>query len=1075
MNTVEWFAKNRVAANLLMTLIIVSGAVTMFGVPLSKLNPNAPTIKPILRQEVFPELSLDVITITVPYLGAAPEEVEEGVSVRIEEEIQDLDGVKRITSVASEGMGIVSVELEMGADMRELLDDIKARVDAIDTFPEETEKPIIREVTNRRQVVDLAVYGEADERSLRNVAERVRDELTAQPSITLVELASARPYEVSIEVSEATLRRHGLTFDEVAGAIRRSSLDLPGGSVKTEGGEILLRTKGQAYRGPEFEELVVLTRPDGTHLRLGEIARVVDGFEETDQSARFDGKPALVVNIFRTGDQDALRIADEVQSYLAEVGSRLPQGIQVTSFNDASRILRGRRNLLLRNGATGLVLVTLMLALFLRFRLAFWVALGMAMAFLGAIWIMPVLGVTINMISLFAFILVLGIVVDDAIVVGENIYTHQHRHGEGLRGSIEGAKEISLPVVFAVLTTVAAFMPLLRVEGSTGRIIRTIPLIVIPCLLWSLVESLWILPAHLSHYRHKTADEERESRNPWRRFQGAFAGGLRRFATRVYAPILERALRWRYVTVALGLAVLLFTVGLVGGGFVRFIFFPQVESDFMSAALKMTQGAPVAATSAAVARLEASAQALAQEIRDETGEEVFLHMFAAIGEQPFARAKHQNVGGARQRELSSHLGEMTIELRPAEDRSIGSAELAARWRELTGPIPDALEVDFSASLFTTGKDIDVQLTGPDIDQLRAAAADLKQRIGEYAGVHEISDSFVAGKREVKLGIKPAAEVLGLTLSDLARQVRQAFYGEEAQRVQRGRDDVRVMVRYPETERRSLGNLEQMRIRTPDGLEVPFSEVATARPGRGYASITRVDRRRAINVTAEVDAAQTTAGDVIGDLRAAALPEILREYPGLSYSLEGQQAEQRDTMSSIARGFVFALVTIYALLAVPLRSYLQPLIIMSAIPFGLIGAIFGHVFLGLELTILSMFGLVALTGVVINDSLVMVDFVNRHRRTAENTLTAATRAGQARFRPILLTSLTTFAGLFPLMMERSMQARFLIPMAVSLAFGVIFATSITLVLVPAGYLILEDLKGLPARLLGRKTAEAGSGV
>jgi multidrug efflux pump subunit AcrB len=767
-----------------------------------------------------------------------------------------------------------------------------------------------------------------------------------------------------------------------------------------------------------------------------------------------------------------LKIAAAVERYLADSKGRMPEGIGLTSFNDASRILKGRRDLLLRNGATGLLLVTLMLALFLRFRLAFWVALGMAMAFLGAIWLMPVLGVSINLISLFAFILVLGIVVDDAIVVGENVYTHQHRHGEGLRGSIEGAQEISLPVVFAVLTTVAAFTPLLSVAGSMGKIMRTIPLIVIPCLLWSLVESLWILPAHLSHFKKKKDGEPPDGWHLWKRFQSRFADGLRRFAVKVYAPSLEVALRWRYVTVAIGIAMLLVTVGLVRGGFVRFIFFPQVESDFMSGTLKLPEGSPVSATSDAVERLEQSAQVLRGEMRERfDGQDPVKHMFAVIGEQPFIRARRQNTGSAQRRELSSNLGEVTIELLPSESRSVGSGELAARWRELTGPIPDALELSFSASLFTAGEDVNVQLTGPEIDELRSAAAELKQRLGEYTGVFEIADSFVPGKREIKLGIKPAAEVLGLTLSDLARQVRQAFYGEEAQRIQRGRDDVRVMVRYPRAERRSLGNLENMRIRTPDGLEVPFSEVANAEPGRGYAAITRVDRRRAINVTADVDAAQATAGDVIADLRARVLPEILSAYPALSYSFEGQQAEQRDTMSGIARGFVFALVAIYALLAVPLRSYVQPLIIMAAIPFGLIGAIFGHVILRLDLTILSLFGLVALTGVVVNDSLVMVDFINRHRRTREETLLAVREAGLARFRPILLTSLTTFAGLSPLMMERSMQARFLIPMAVSLAFGVIFATFITLMLVPSGYLIMEDIKRLPARWVTRKQRPA----
>jgi len=1004
----------------------------------------------------------------VPYLGAAPEEVEEGVSVRIEEQIQDLDGIKKLTSTASEGVGVVMVELVAGTDSRRLLDEIKSRVDAIDTLPEETEKPIIRELTNRRQVVDVAIHGNADPISLRHIAEQVRDDLGALPEITNVELANVRPYEISIEVSENTLRRHGLSFDQVAQAVRRTSLDLPGGSVKTAAGEILLRTKGQAYRRDEFERLVVWTRPDGTRLTLGEVATVVDGFEDTDQDSRFDGHPAVLLQVFRSGEQDALAIAAAVERYIETEERRLPEGIELTMWNDASRILKGRRDLLLRNGSWGLSFVVLILALFLRFRLAFWISLGMLISFMGAFWLMPTLDVSINLITMFAFILVLGIVVDDAIVIGENIHTHQHRHGDGLRGSIEGAGEVAFPVVFAVLTTVAAFTPLLLVPGSTGKIMRVIPMIVIPCLLWSLFESLWILPAHLSHYRKR--DRSRDGFHPWYRLQSTIAGGLERFIERVYAPLLEIALRWRYATLALGVMTLFVTVGLYYGGFVRFIFFPQVESDFVSAAVTLPQGSPVAATSAAVERLERSAERLRRELSEQYGEDQVRHMFSAIGEHPFRMAQRQNTGGAAQRETRANLGEVTLELTPAEIRSAGSAEIATRWRELTGPIPDALEATYTSSLFSAGEDINIQLTGPDIAELRTIADALKLRLAGYGGVFDITDSFLPGKREVKLNILPAAELIGLSLADLGRQVRQAFYGEEAQRIQRGRDELRVMVRYPERERRSLGDLENMRIRTPDGAEVPFSEVAEVEFGRGYSSIKRVDRRRAINVVADVDEAEATAGVIVADITTHVLPDLLADHPHVTFSLEGQQAEQRETMGGLVRGFALALIAIYALLAIPLRSYGQPVVIMLAIPFGLVGAIWGHLLLGLDLTILSMFGLVALTGVVVNDSLVMVDFINRHRGSREGLLYGVRQAGVARFRPILLTSLTTFAGLLPMMLEKSMQARFLIPMAVSLAFGVMFATFITLVLVPAGTMILEDLRRLPARLAGRSVVE-----
>jgi multidrug efflux pump subunit AcrB len=1061
MNPISWFAKNRVAANLIMVVALVGGMVAIFGLPLQGARSSA------IKQEVFPEFSLDLITVTVLYLGAAPAEVEEGVCVRIEEAVQGLDGIKEITSNAAEGVGVVTIRLTLDADSRKLLDEVKARIDAIDTFPEETEKPVITEVTNRREVINLAIWGDADEHSLRELGERVRDEITNIPGITLAELGNARPFEVSIEVSEQALRRHGLSFDMVAGAIRSSSLDLPGGAVKTEGGEILLRTKGQAYSGREFEELVLLTRPDGTHLRMGEVATIVDGFEDTDQSTRFNGKPAILIQVFRLGDQSALAIADAVNEYVAEAQPRLPEGITISTWNNMADILRSRRDLLVKNGIMGLLLVFTCLALFLRFRLAYWVAVGLAISFMGTFLVMPALDVSINLISLFAFILVLGIVVDDAIIVGENIHTHQHRTDRGLEGSIEGAREVGTPVIFAVLTTVAAFGPLLFIAGSMGKVMRVIPLIVIPCLLWSLVESLWVLPAHLSHYREKKHRTEGKGlAGPWRRFQGHFSNGLRNFIDRIYRPMLDHALRWRYVTIAIGLCTLLLTLGLVRGGFVKFFFFPAVEADFISAALTMTPGTPVETTSEAVRLLEEGAERARREIEDQEGQNVFKYTLAAVGSHPFRAAQRQNIGQSRAGSRTSNLGELTIELLPGEERRIGSPEIADRWREQVGSIPDTIELNYTSSLFTTGEDINVQLTGIDLDELRAAAAELKLRLAEYPGAFDIADSFRAGKEEIKLAIKPEAELLGLKLADLARQVRQAFYGEEAQRIQRGRDDVRIMVRYPDSERRSLADLENMRIRMPDGAEVPFSEVAAVERGRGYSSITRVDRMRAINVTADIDPARATPGELIEDLRSRVLPEILYGHPGISYSFEGQQAEQRDTMGGLVRGFMLALLFIFALLAIPLRSYLQAILIMSAIPFGLIGAVWGHAIMGMNLTIMSMFGLVALTGVVVNDSLVMVDFINRGHRTAGELATAVREAGAARFRPILLTSLTTFAGLSPLMLEKSMQAQFLIPMAVSLGFGVIFATPITLILVPAGYVVLQDIKGLSGRLRRR---------
>ena len=1044
---IEWFARNSVAANLLMVCIIASGLLAAFTV----------------KEEVFPEFSLDRISIQVPYLGAAPEEVEEAVCVRIEEAIQGVDGIKEITSTASEGIGSVLIELELGADARKVVDDVKSQVDAITTFPAETEKPIIRELTARNQVVDIAISGKTDEFALKALAERVRDELSAMPQISQVDVVSARPYEINLEVSENTLRRHGLTFDDVARSVRRSSIDLPGGSVRSETGEILLRTLGQAYRGEEYEKLVLLTRPDGTRLHLGDVATVIDGFAETDQFARFDAEPTILISVFRTGDQSALEIGAAVSEYIERAQPALPEGISLTVWQDSAEILKARLSLMLRNGLTGFVLVFILLALFLELRIAFWVSIGIPISFLGALMLMPFLDVSINVMSLFAFILVLGIVVDDAIIIGENIYRHQEEHGDGLRGSIEGGQEIAKPVIFAVLTSVAAFAPLMFVPGIMGKIFRVIPLIVIPCLLFSLIESLNILPAHLAYV------QKRRRKRPLPRFQGLFANGLKQFIRKTYAPSLEFGLRWRYLTATAGMSALIVTLGMVLGGWTTFRFFPSVEADFMSASVTMPQGTTAARTSTAVEKLEAGVDRLRRQLQQETNQDYFRHVFTSVGNQPLASRSGGPIGPVRNR-TAGHLGEVTVELAPAEGRDIASEELGNRWRELTGPIPEAVDVSFNASIMTPGEDINVLFTGPNIETLRAAADEVKERLRGYAGVYGISDSFRQGKQELKLGITPAAENLGLTLQDLGQQVRQAFYGEEAQRIQRGRDDIRVMVRFPASQRRSLGDLEKMRIRTPDGGEVPFVQVATVEPGRGYASIKRVNRNRAVNVTAAVDANVTSGGAVIEGLETQILPEVLANYPGVFHVFEGAQAEQQDAVGGLRIGFAVALLAIFMLLAIPLKSYIQPLIIMSAIPFGLVGAVWGHMIMGLDVTLMSMFGLVALTGVVVNDSLVMVDFVNRKRLLHVNLEVAVREAGVARFRPILLTSLTTFFGLVPLMLERSFQAAFLIPMAVSLAFGVIFATFITLVLVPTAYLIVEDVKQSVRKVMGRRDPE-----
>jgi multidrug efflux pump subunit AcrB len=1040
-----WFASNHVASNILMVFIFVAGGLSLASVVI----------------EVFPELDTDMITISVPYRGASPAEAEEGVCVRVEEAIASIEGIKRIRSTAQENLGTVTVELEEDADDRKVLDDVKAAVDRIETFPAETEKPVVAEAETRRRVITVVLHGEASEKTLKALSEQVRDELTAVDGISQVETAGVRNYEISIEVSEEALRRYGLSFDQVANAVGRSSLDLPGGAVKTAGGEILLRTKGQRYRGSEFEDIVVVTRPDGTQVFLSDVATVVDGFEDTDTETRFNGRRAALVQVFRVGQEGALEVANATKRYIGELEERLPAGISVDTWDDDSIILKQRIGLLLRNARLGLILVFACLALFLNFRLAFWTTLGIPISFFGGLWLLPYFDVTINMISLFAFIVVLGIVVDDAIVVGENIFEYLEQGMKPLDAAIRGVREMAMPVTFAIITTVAAFAPLLFVSGTMGKVMRQIPVVVIAVLLASLVEALLILPAHLSG--------DGALFNRITRPITGFLDGLQRrmqallkwWVQGAYRKSLTFALEWRYLTVSIAMVALFLCVSLVAGGFLKFSFMPKVDADNMIAALTMPQGTPAAQTEAALRRMQEAAQQVAAEYDENSPEgapSIVRHISATVGQQPSV-GRRGPMSSTSSGGDSSHLGEVNVELLGAENRDVSSAVLLSRWRELVGEVPGAVTLTFQSNLFSAGDAISVQLAHRDFDTLLAAVERLKGIIEEYPGTEDVADSFLAGKKELKLDLTPEGRTVGLTLSDLARQVRAGFYGQEVQRIQRGRDDVRVMVRYPEDERRSLGDIESMRIRLPDGSEVPFTTVATVDEGRGYATINRTDRRRVVTVTADVDEEAANANEINANLRREVLPRLAHDYPGLSFDFEGEQREQNESLGSLRVNFMVAQLAIFALLAIPFRSYTQPLIIMSAIPFGLIGAVLGHLLMGLDLTMLSMFGMVALTGVVVNDSLILIDLINRMRAEGATVEQAIREAGERRFRPILLTTATTFLGLTPMIFETSLQAKFLIPMAVSLGYGIVFATAITLILIPTLYRILEDIKGL----------------
>ncbi len=1068
---IYWFSRNHVAGNFLMLIVVVFGLMTWPG----------------LKKEIFPETAINAVLVSVPYPNATPEEVEKGILIPIEEAIQDLDGIDVIRSTASQGIGSTTVEIESAYNVRNVMDDIKTRVDAIQNLAEEAEKPTLSELLIKAQVMSIAVSADTSEATLREIAEQVRTGLVTfrggESSVTQAVLAGVRDYEISIEVSEATLRQYGITFDEVASAVRRSSLDLPGGSVRTKGGEVMIRTESRRYTADEFAPVTVITRRDGSVVKLGEIATIRDAFEEEEIETRFNRTPAILINVYRVGNEDTIKIANTVKTYVYDVApDTLPKGVTLEIWKDDSLYLSGRLDLLAKNGIFGLILVTIVLALFLRPSLALLVALGIPVSFAGAIAMMPYLGISVNMISLFAFILVLGIVVDDAIVVGENVYSRIRRGEHPRDAAPRGTREVGVVVTFGVLTTMMAFTPMLGLSGVSGKIWPNIPLIVIPTLLFSLLQSKLVLPSHLALLRPAA---EQGPPGPILRFQHLFSRGLERFVEKVYSPFLSKALRARYLVLMAFVALLLVSFATVSSGWIRFVFFPEVETDVVLAKVKLSQGVAYERTAEAVRLIEEKGAELDQYFRDRDDRPIIRHMLTSIGSQPFVEGI-QGMGGPPR---SSNLGEVTIEMVPAASRDFAATEVVSKWRELVGAIPGTVELTFSSESAAGGNAIDLELVGNDLGQLEAATREVKAALATFTGVIDIGDSNIEGKRELKLGILPRGEALGLRLDDVARQVRQGFYGDEIQRLQRGKHEVKVFVRYPEDERKSIANLENMKIRTPEGAEIPFSEVATADFGRAYASIQRTDQQRAIRITADIDkttgananqvVAALTAGSAtpsggrqwrlnlinwfrdrrglepLPEPEKGALYKITRQFPGVTYSFEGEQKDQAQSVKEIGQKFIIALLGMYVLLAIPLKSYIQPLIVMVVIPFGLVGAIGGHLLMGFSLSIMSMCGIVALAGVVVNDSLVLVDYVNRRVASGQSMHDAACEAGAARFRPILLTSMTTFVGLMPMILETDIQAKFLIPMAVSLSFGILFATFITLILVPCVYLMLED--------------------
>jgi len=1065
----NWSIKNNVTVNLVMIFIIMAGIFTV--------------IK--MRREMFPQFSLDMINISVPYPGSSPEEVEEGICIKIEEEIQSIEGIKRLISTAREGNGSVLAELETGADVRKILDEIKAEVDRIDTFPDEAEEPVVMEIINQDPTISVAVFGDVSEKRMRQVAEKIRDDLLVakmapnkgsgviqdiiaailkrfrfkQPeSITQIDLVGVRDYEISVEVSEEDLRRYGISFDQVVSAVRAGSIDLPGGKIKTAQGEILIRAKGQLYTGREFEQIPLITLNDGTVVRLGQVARVIDGFEDLDIKTRFNGKPAVIVQVSRTSEQDIIEISEIARSYVETHKDKLPQDLQIAVWGDISTMVEGRIDLMLRNGLQGIALVFIALALFLNLRLAFWVAFGIPVAFMGAFMVLSGFDQTINMISLFGFIMTLGILVDDAIIVGENVYSHYSRGKSPSAAVIDGLNEVGGPVIMAVSTTVVAFAPLLFITGIMGKFIAVMPMAVIIILIVSLGEALIILPSHLHHALTQSEKKNRRITSWHERLQKKIEKGLQTVIDRFYSPAIKYVVKNRYFTFSIGIGVLIISLGIIAGGYVPFVFFQKGESDWIVAEIVYPLGTPFKITEESIAQLENKSfeiNSVFSEFSNKNGKLV-KNTFSIVGAIPRRDWKPPEYGG--------HVGQVWLELASSETRGgISTHSILNKWRDLIGEIPGVDRLTFATlEGGPAGNPIEIQLSGQDFDQLKLAAAELKSEIATYPGTFDISDNFKPGKQEQKIRVREGSRSLGITMRDLARQIRQAFYGEEALRIQRNRDDVKVMVRYANPERSSLSGIEEMRIRTLNGQEIPIEEVAEIAPGRAYSAINRVDRKRTITVISDIDESLGNASVIVTELKDGFLPTLVQRYPGVTYEFGGQEKRTSESLDSIKSGYMLAMMGIFLLLASQFRSYIQPVIIMMAIPFGLIGAILGHLVMGLEFTIVSIFGIVALSGIVVNDSLILIDFINRAVREGVDVNQAVIESGKARFRPVFLTSITTIAGLFPLLLERSFQAQFLIPMAVSICFGLLAATLLTLLYVPALFMIVQDVFKLFSR-------------
>jgi len=1045
---VGWCVRNMPAMNTLVMAILLVGGLAFAS----------------MRRETFPEFDLEVVLVTVPYPGATPEEVEEGICQKVEEACRSVAGIKKITSVAQEGMGYCVFELQESVkDVQKTLGEIRSEVERIPSMPELAEDPKVEQVTLRTPAIKVGVLApdavagrEVSELELRDLAETVRDDLLALPAVSAANLLGAKDYQIDIEIPEATLRKYGLSLQKVADIVRRENLELPAGTIRSEGGEILLRGKNKRYVGSEIAKLPLVTLPDGLVLTVGDLGTVRDEFADVASLNRINGRAGMVVSIDRSSGEDLLAMVAAVKEYAA--GARLPAGYEIVTWADASIDVRDRLRMLVENGLQGLVIVFVMLALFLDLKIAFWVAMGIPFSMLGTGMLMFGTDQTLNMLSMFAFLMAIGIVVDDAIVVSDNVDRHRRMGKSLVAAAIDGTVEVVPSVISSVLTTVITFLPLCFVSGVMGKFIAVMPFAFITTLLMSLAESTLVLPGHLAHEKNLVFTILGVVLWPLRPLlavvgwlQRACDRGLKWFVGRVYSPFLDFALDNRLSVVATALGLLLLAVGIVRSGITPFQLFPKIDANRLIAKVVYPDGTPAAVTEAATARIEQAAFDVAKRL-SQPGAPVLELVHRAVG-QVAALGEI----GPDARMSGSHVGAVWLELVEGEFRDVTSEEFISEWRRAAGEFPGTETLLFATENFGPGgKTIEFKLLAPadaeSTRQLEAAVERCKEWLAQYPGVIDIDDDSRPGKWEYQLKIKPRAEAMGVSLAELAGTIRASFYGEEVMRLQRGRHEVKLMVRYPQDERRTLATLADIRVTGPDGVKRPISELAEVSVVRGYSEINRLGQKRSITVTADIDVAKSTltSSQVIGDMQRRLMPDLAAEYPEVRVRWEGQQEQSNESLRSLGVGFIVALFAMFVLLTMEFKSYFQPFIILGAIPFGCAGAVFGHAIMGMPLTLFSMFGLVALAGVVVNDSICLVDFINLRVREGKPLRLALREAGCLRFRPVMLTSITTIGGLLPLLLETSFQAQFLVPMATSMAFGLMLTTLLVLVLVPVMY-------------------------